>query len=394
MKIAFAKPSFGTKGGMESVLVELKVALESQGHAVDVLEVEVPPLPAGAFGLPIPPGVAHATVEVFRYLSCLEQFEQIDTSRFDLVVSTQPPSYAINHERHIGLFYHHLRIYYDLSHAYLAAGFAPPWDHLAAQSAVRRLDAELLGKVSLFLAPPNTRKRLKHFNGLDNVLDFWAGSPIAEILVGMPVEDRYAGPPIVINRQEFPKRSELFVHAMKYLPGMSGIVIGGGGRTAWLKGLDATLSGHGVDLDAFGPADLWLNRGDPPTPQLPQNDSNVLILDRIANAELIDRYRTALCVVGTALDEDYGLTAIEAMAAGRPLIVTADGGGLVEFVEHGVNGFVVEPSGRAIAEAISRFDKDRALAQQMGRAGREMFDSFSWSRGVDTFLNAIKALAS
>jgi len=73
---------------------------------------------------------------------------------------------------------------------------------------------------------------------------------------------------------------------------------------------------------------------------------------------------SAVCVVAPAYDEDYGLTAIEAMAAGTPVIVCRDGGGLVELVDHGVTGLVVEPTGAAIATAIRSLTDDPDLAQR------------------------------
>ena len=35
-------------------------------------------------------------------------------NNYDLVISTQPPSFAIKHSNIMVLFYHHLKIYYDL----------------------------------------------------------------------------------------------------------------------------------------------------------------------------------------------------------------------------------------------------------------------------------------
>ena len=74
------------------------------------------------------------------------------------------------------------------------------------------------------------------------------------------------------------------------------------------------------------------------------------------------------------------------MAFGKPVIVCKDGGGLVEFVEDGVTGFVVEPNGRAIAEAVRRLADDPALARKMGRAAREAGAYYSWDRAVEEIL--------
>ena len=46
------------------------------------------------------------------------------------------------------------------------------------------------------------------------------------------------------------------------------------------------------------------------------------------------------CLPSTAL-ESFGNAAVEAMAAGLPTVVFADGGGLVEHIDDGQTGFVV-----------------------------------------------------
>src|SRR5947207_2769223 len=71
-----------------------------------------------------------------------------------------------------------------------------------------------------------------------------------------------------------------------------------------------------------------------------------------------------------ALDRDYGYVTIEGMAAARPVVVTSDSGGPLEFVHDEVNGSVVDPEPEAIAAAFDRLFTDRQLAQRMGSAGR------------------------
>ena len=56
----------------------------------------------------------------------------------------------------------------------------------------------------------------------------------------------------------------------------------------------------------------------------------------------------ALGVAYIPLDEDsYGFVALEAAAALKPIVTTSDSGGVVELVESGVNGIVVEQTLRS-----------------------------------------------
>jgi glycosyltransferase involved in cell wall biosynthesis len=66
-----------------------------------------------------------------------------------------------------------------------------------------------------------------------------------------------------------------------------------------------------------------------------------------------------------------GLTVVlEAMASGRPVVVTANPG-LDGYVEHGVTGLLVPPKDpAAMAQAIGELLADPVRARAMGRAGR------------------------
>jgi glycosyltransferase involved in cell wall biosynthesis len=69
--------------------------------------------------------------------------------------------------------------------------------------------------------------------------------------------------------------------------------------------------------------------------------------------------------------EPFGLAPAEAMAAGKPAVVT-DQGALSEVVQHGVTGYVVAPGDvEAAARYVSGLLADGGLRDRMGRAGAE-----------------------
>jgi glycosyltransferase involved in cell wall biosynthesis len=102
-----------------------------------------------------------------------------------------------------------------------------------------------------------------------------------------------------------------------------------------------------------------------PTPT--DHRSNVEFAGRVSDDALAQRYATAPCVVAPAYQEDYGLTAIEAMAEGKPVVVCRDGGGLTELVDHEQTGLVVDPTPAAIADAVERLCTDPDLAAESRR---------------------------
>jgi glycosyltransferase involved in cell wall biosynthesis len=73
--------------------------------------------------------------------------------------------------------------------------------------------------------------------------------------------------------------------------------------------------------------------------------------------------------------ESFGRTAVETLAAGRPLVASAVGG-LVEAVEDGVTGLLVPPDDpRALAHALRQLLEDEPLRRRMGHAARARYES-------------------
>lgn len=86
-----------------------------------------------------------------------------------------------------------------------------------------------------------------------------------------------------------------------------------------------------------------------------------------------------VCVVPSLRQESFGLLAVDAMRAGRPVVATRVGG-LPEVVEDGETGLLVAPGDPAALEAaLRRVLGDPALAKRLGEAGRrraqERFDA-------------------
>ncbi len=76
-------------------------------------------------------------------------------------------------------------------------------------------------------------------------------------------------------------------------------------------------------------------------------------------------------------NEGMGRAAVEAMAAGRP-VVAARVSGLADVVAHGETGFLVPPeSPGALARALERLRRDPGLRARMGEAGRKRAERFS-----------------
>ncbi|MCI5221811.1 MAG: glycosyltransferase family 4 protein [Candidatus Electrothrix sp. AR4] len=91
--------------------------------------------------------------------------------------------------------------------------------------------------------------------------------------------------------------------------------------------------------------------------------------------------------------EAQGLTFLEAMTSGIPVIATRLGG-VVDSVLHEETGLLVdERSPQQIADALHRLLSDKNLRQQISRNGRKMVDSqFSRQASAETFSSLFKEL--
>jgi glycosyltransferase involved in cell wall biosynthesis len=115
-------------------------------------------------------------------------------------------------------------------------------------------------------------------------------------------------------------------------------------------------------------------RGEDLTPVLPPG---VVVHTDVPHDEVLAAWRHATVgLVPSVWPEPFGLVAVEAMAAGVPVIASRVGG-LPEVVTDGVTGLLVEPGDAAsLADAIDgllRNPDERAL---LGRAGMKDVDRF------------------
>ncbi|OIO41345.1 hypothetical protein COX97_00795 [Candidatus Pacearchaeota archaeon CG_4_10_14_0_2_um_filter_05_32_18] len=72
-------------------------------------------------------------------------------------------------------------------------------------------------------------------------------------------------------------------------------------------------------------------------------EKRVHILSRVSNEELVSLYNMAKCFLMSAPKEDFGLTPIEAMACGCPVIAWKDDAGPEETIIDGKTGYLAKP---------------------------------------------------
>ena len=133
-----------------------------------------------------------------------------------------------------------------------------------------------------------------------------------------------------VNRLYPEKRIELQIEAFRRLPQEKLIIAGG-----YTAGDHASVYVQQIMRDL------------PP---------NVTILGEVSEEKLVDLYSRCRTLICTAVDEDFGLTPLEAMASGKP-VVAVDEGGFLETVTM-ETGVLVRPDVDVIIRAVSTIGTD------------------------------------
>ena len=125
--------------------------------------------------------------------------------------------------------------------------------------------------------------------------------------------------------------------------------------------------------------------------ELPGAPGRIVSIPAGADIELAALMAGADAVCQPSFSEGFGLTALEAMACGTPVIVS-DRGSLPEVVEGG--GLIVPPTAEAIERALARIFSDAELSARLAANGRQRAEGYTWQRCVNGWLSVLERAAA
>ena len=334
-----------TTGGAESHVANLQGALRAAGYRAETVA-----LPFKWY----PPEQIVRDILAWRLLDLSES----NGVPVDLVIGLKFPAYVVEHPNKVLWIIHQHRAAYNLA--------GTPYDDLSplpegprVRELIRRCDGQFIPAArKVFANSRAVAARLKRYNDIESET-LYHPPPRAGLLRSGEAGDYVFYP----SRLEPQKRQEILIEAMAHTRTPVRAVLAGGTRDA--KHYESLVREHGV--------------GD-----------RVELRGFVSEEEMIGLYAGALGVCYLPFDEDYGYVTLEGMLAAKPVVVTRDGGGATEFVEHGAEGFVVEPDPRALAEALDALYADRARARRMGERAREklLAADLSWPNVVERIIDA------
>lgn len=109
----------------------------------------------------------------------------------------------------------------------------------------------------------------------------------------------------------------------------------------------------------------------------------------VPGGEIVNTYQQADVYIFPTISEGFGLTQLEALACGLPVIATPNCGSVVR---DGVDGFIVpirDPE--ALAEKMDLLARDRELRVWMSRNARERALEFSWEKYQERLVKAVSS---
>lgn len=117
---------------------------------------------------------------------------------------------------------------------------------------------------------------------------------------------------------------------------------------------------------------------------VPESTERVTFLGWIPHEKLGSYYRACDVVVMPSRWEAFGLTAVEAMKYGKP-VIASDKGALPELIHNGVNGYIINFQDRA---SLNKLNLTKEKLKAMGRqAEKDFHKSFESERMIrETFL--------
>ncbi|MDH4396070.1 MAG: glycosyltransferase family 4 protein [Limnobacter sp.] len=334
------------KGGAEAHVEGLVSALRAEGHEVDVLR------------LPF-------KFEDRAYLEQLMNFvEGMDLQNFngyrvDRVISLLFPGFAAQHPSHVSWVIHQHRAVYDLYKPEMASD-----DLRYLKEKITAFDQNAFSsKQAVFANSGNVAKRLLKYTGVDSK-PLYHPPPGAGNFYCADVALPYVFFP---SRIEVLKRQDLLLKAAQLMKSDLKIILSGSGSQAHVL--------HS-EIEAL------------------QLQGKVRFVGSLSEEEKHAFYAKSSAVFFGPYDEDLGYVTLEAMLSSKPVITCTDSGGPLEFVEHQVNGWVVNPDPQCIADVLDQIAANPTLARDYGRAARQRYNELdiSWSNVVKSLLAGAEVL--
>lgn len=330
-------------GGAELLADNLKTKLIKNGHKVILIQI---------------PFLSHPPQKILEHIIACRLLSLEDV---DKVISFKFPSYYIKHPNKVLWLIHQFRQVYDL--------WGTKFQNIPKTNLGLKIKDFIIKSDNIFLK--ETKKiytnskivslRLKKYNNLSS-----------EVLY-----------PPVLNSEQFYfqeygdfiffpsritkiKRQYLAIESMRYVKTNVKLIIAGSPDTEEeLKRINKLIEKYNL------------------------KDKVKIIAKWISEKDKINLYASSLACLYIPYKEDsYGFVSLESYYSKKPVITCHDSGGTLELIKDGINGYIISPEPKVLAEIMDKLYSNKKLAKKLGVTGYEKLVSMniSWNTVIQKLL--------
>ncbi len=174
------------------------------------------------------------------------------------------------------------------------------------------------------------------------------------------------------------------------------------GRIMWTKnielGVEAFLKCKGSDTNGHKLviAGMVDHKSQPYFQRLQQmagGRSDIDFVQDPTDDQMRQLYKTCYATLFTAFNEDWGLTPIEGMMRGKP-VIAVNRGGPTETVVHNETGLLAPADSDAFCDAMTQLIADPDRVESMGKKAVERAKRFTWTTFVDHVDSCLDQIAA
>jgi glycosyltransferase involved in cell wall biosynthesis len=280
------------------------------------------------------------------------RFYDLDLTKYDGVITTKAPGYAIRHDTHISYLQHTMRVFYDM----FEVEFKKPSEELKRQRQfIQKIDTLAMQyprTKKIFVIGNEVRNRLLKYNNLQS-----------EVLYQALINENYYCNDFdyifLPGRLHRWKRVDLAINAMRHV------------KTP----LKLIIAGVGEDMDYFRSIARGLR--------------NVEFSDQVTNDEMIKLYSNSLAVAFVPIREDFGLVTLEAFKSKKPVITCVDSGEPCYIVKDDSSGYICNPDPEDLADKFDWLYNNKDCARVMGQNGFESIRHINWGTTAEKIIEAL-----
>lgn len=126
--------------------------------------------------------------------------------------------------------------------------------------------------------------------------------------------------------------------------------------------------------------------------QINNLEDSIKYLGHLDKTDLVNAYNGADVLVAPSFHEGFGITLLEAMSCGTP-VITSNVSAMPEVV--GDAGILVDPkNSQAIADAVCRLQSDPIYYQELREKGLKRIQAFTWENVAEKTLKVYESLLS